>query len=177
MTLEQTGGLAARIRQIHPGLAEYTQAISGFFHLPLETVQERFWTGIMRLDTSKAVEACREWERVGILPDVCCESDDQLRALWKSPLFEIILANVLDFYPPASTNITNHIPTACNNIFGYALREFPLLSNTPYWQYVLFNSLPELYLDPFLPQNPGAKIIGCDLACGWGRACLSLRNY
>jgi ubiquinone/menaquinone biosynthesis C-methylase UbiE len=38
-------------------------------------------------------------------------------------------------------------------------------------------NLPEFYLEPFLPPRGESRQVGCDLACGWGRASLTLRDY
>ncbi len=49
--------------------------------------------------------------------------------------------------------------------------QFPSLD---YWKYLLKRTYCERFLDPYLGEGP---LVGCDLACGWGRGSFALRNY
>jgi SAM-dependent methyltransferase len=132
--------------------------------------------GIERVGIRQAVSACGEWERAGILPDIRCETDSQVRTMWSSPLFDIMLTDVVNYYPPASVDLRQYVPPPCSSPVEWAFRRSPVHRDAPYWQRILCAILSGLYLDPFLAAPAGRETVGCDLACGWGRACLSLPN-
>ncbi len=168
--------VALRLHRVHPGLSGYTRALSSFFGLPLDVTQRRYWTGIERVGVAQAVSACAEWEKAGILPGILCETGSQVRTMWSSPLFDITLTEVVNYYPPASVDLRQYVPPPCASPVEWVFRASPVYGDAPYWQRVLCATLPELYLEPFLAAPGSRELVGCDLACGWGRACLSLRN-
>ncbi len=53
----------------------------------------------------------------------------------------------------------------------------PNLFENAYLQLTLFLNFPEMYLESFLPARRTFPQAGRDLACGWGRASLTLRDY
>jgi SAM-dependent methyltransferase len=168
--------VALRLHQVHPGLSGYTRALSSFFDLPLGITQQRYWMGIERVGIPQAALACAEWEKAGILPDILCETGSQVYMMWSSPLFDITLTDVVNYYPPASADLRDHMPPPCSNPVEWVFRASPVHRDAPYWQRILCAILPGLYLEPYLAAPGGRELVGCDVACGWGRACLSLDN-
>lgn len=162
------------LEQAHPGLRRYIRTIADFLAVPFPPLWERFAAGVARLPRDEIEAACRQWEAVGILPEVRIADDAQVAAVWSSPLFQVFLHDALQFFPPADVDITAYVPPPCAGIADLQKRPLPPLLDG-YWKLTLQLNLPELYLDPFL--DPAASLLGCDLACGWGRASLTLRRY
>jgi hypothetical protein len=172
-----TGSLLDTLDSAHPGLRKYVCAFADYFHIPHDYLLERFGCGIEKLGEASASAACRAWEELGILPDIDIRQDRQVAGIWESPLIKVLLEDVLGFYPPDHIDVTQYVPPPCKSLEEFAARKFPGFPKASYWELSLFFTLPELYLDPFLPAPANSVLTGCDLACGWGRATFSLRNF
>jgi SAM-dependent methyltransferase len=164
-----------RLDATHPGLKDYVAEVAAYLRLPRDHLLQGFARGLDKLGEPAARQACRDWENLGILPGVVVRDDAQVAGVWRSPLFRALLDDGLRFYPPPGTDVRAHVPPPRRTVEELLARPFPSLVELSYWQQALARNLPELYLDPFLPR--GRDLAGCDLACGWGRATLSLRGY
>jgi hypothetical protein len=67
-----------RLESTHPGLGAYIRAAADYLNISPPALRERFSHGIERIGWETAEHACREWERLGILPDLQIESDRQV---------------------------------------------------------------------------------------------------
>jgi SAM-dependent methyltransferase len=112
-----------------------------------------------------------------VFPPHCISTDAQITALWESKFFHLILQDVLEFYPPGTLDITAQLPPPRKANSPFEFGNWPELFRDPYWKVAIFQTFPEIYLDPFLSSCISKTLIGCDIACGWGRAALTLRNY
>jgi 2-polyprenyl-3-methyl-5-hydroxy-6-metoxy-1,4-benzoquinol methylase len=125
----------------------------------------------------------RRWRSCGLLPEPDGRKPDWVGLLWQSPLFQGLLGSI-SFYPEAQDSIAEFLPPPAQSIEELAARRDTYQAHlssgrmgrgeVKYWQEVLQVQAPELYLDPFLPAG---ALQGCDVACGWGRICLGLRDY
>ncbi len=173
-----TASALAMLYQIetkHPGLKQYLHEIALFIGLPDAVMRERFAQAVQEAGKTEVVAACREWEAEGILP-YFTEIHDKVGVIWDSLLFHLILDSI-GFYPPPTTDIAAEMPAACQPSSELLKRSLPSRIQDPYWKYVLYMILPEFYLEPYLKSQHQATVRGCDLACGWGRASLTLRQY
>lgn len=136
-----------------------------------------------QLDFALAAELA-SWRQRGWLPEPDAGRDDWVGDLWQSPLFQALMA-VLGFYPDLQADIRPHLREPVQDAQEFAGRRQQFLAEyesgrvargeSLYWQNVLGYQAPELYLHPFLPVE--GNLQGCDLACGWGRIALGLRDY
>ncbi len=130
-----------------------------------------------------AAEA-QEWSRRKLLPEPARDDLEFVGFLWQSPLF-LTLLNAFEFFPPSNVNLRQHLLPALSGIEEFPQRReemfFGLKSGkigrgtAAYWKNVLIYQAPELFLEPFLPSN--GPLLGCDVACGWGRIALALPHY
>lgn len=164
----------ALLESRHAGLGAYLADVAGFLYFPLPEMRRRFCVGIDRLGFDIVDRACREWEAAGILPNPSALTQDHVSAIWLSPVFDIVMADCLQFFPPETVNLRELIPPPCRTLAEAGRRTAPSFLEAPYWRAVLHFNMPELYLEPFLPRGP---LEGCDLACGWGRVALTLPTY
>jgi len=166
------------IESDHPGLSDYVAAVQAFLQdPPLDVFRERFAVAISRVGEDTIRKACRQWEKEGILPDVTALTQEQVGALWENVIFTLLLGDCVEFYPPEHVNLADEKPVPCKQLRDLQVREAPDLSSAPYWKKVLYLNFPEFYLEPLLRAPNGRNIVGCDLACGWGRASLTLPDY
>lgn len=158
-----------RLEQAHPGLEKYSREIGAYFGLDEQVMRRAYVRYLGRLDPDSLEDHARSWEKLGILPDLAIDRDEQVGAIWANPLFPLM---ALDFTPPENTDLRQHILPPIRNPEDLPARlVYPVPTLRPYWQAALLRTFPELFLLPEL-KYPGR---GLDLACGWGRACLSLR--
>lgn len=159
----------SRLESEHPGLERYARAIGDYFGLEPEVMRKAYVRYLKGFDEQQLGEYARAWEKLEILPDLAISRDEQVGAVWGNPLFPL---QALDFAPPEDTDLREHILPPVRNpedLPGRLVYPEPFVR--PYWQAALLRTFPELFLLPEL-KYPGR---GLDLACGWGRACLSLR--
>ena len=157
-----------------PGLDLFLAWMATFFQMPPKLIRSRFAQGVETLGATAAHTACGQWQDLDILPQLRARTDPQVAALWQSPLWQVLLEHVIHFAPPAGTDITEHLPPPCPDVDAFLARQIPPLETKGYWRQSLFLPLHEIYLEPYL--DPALSPRGCDLACGWGRATLSLRQ-
>lgn len=125
-----------------------------------------------------------EWRRQGLLPEPDPLRDDWVGFLWQSWLFQQLIG-VFGFYPEADADFRDAVPPPVKSQLEFARRRVSYASEYDsgriargeglYWRSVLHYQAPELYLLPFLPSDSSLR--GVDVACGWGRIALALRNY
>ncbi len=174
MTLEQ---LEAEV----PGVEALIRALAGYFKVPLPSARSRIEGALARCARSDWVEQAQALTQIGFLPNLDVATDRQVGELWTNPLYQLVLEEGMKFSPPASTLLTEHrrprpvtTPAELQTAATEAMADQE--AGVPYWKMVFGLVFPELYLEPFLPQR-SEDLVGCDLACGWGRACLNLRNW
>ncbi|HTT08668.1 MAG TPA: class I SAM-dependent methyltransferase [Gammaproteobacteria bacterium] len=161
----------------HPGLLSLLAAVADYFHRPYEEFGLNVATIVEKMGVERISVSCRELEACGILPNLKISGDRQTAALWRWPLFSGILYDIVGFAPPDAINVCDWLPPPIRSEADHHDRETRLQTATAYWQRALCLTFPELYLNPFLPQDGKKELLGCDLGCGWGRASLSLRDY
>lgn len=166
-----------RVEADYPELGDYLQIIAFALAFPPSLLRQRVAAGLDRIGLETALQACRKWRAAGIFPRFQVETDSQVAAIWDSPFFKVVLEDGLLFYPPATADLTREIPPPCRDLADQAARTLPSLAGDSYWQYTLYQNFPEFYLEPFLAGATAQPLNGCDLACGWGRASLTLRDY
>lgn len=160
----------ARLEQQHPGLELYARAIGAYFGLDDGSMRKAYVRYLSKLDEPALHAHAKHWEELQILPDLAISRDEQVGAIWANPLFPLL---ALDFTPPPDTDLREHILPPVKfpeELVGRLVAPIPIVR--PYWQAALLRTFPELYLLPELTHEGR----GFDLACGWGRACLSLRQ-
>lgn len=157
-----------------PGLDLFLGWMATFFQMSPSLLRSRFAHGVETLGPTSARAACGRWQELGILPRLRARTDPQVAALWQSPLWQVLLEHVIHFAPPAGTDVAEHLPPACRDVEAFLARGLPPLSTAGYWRQSLYLPLHEIYLEPYL--DPSLSPRGCDLACGWGRATLSMRE-
>lgn len=173
---DNPAGTLETVEAAFPALVRYVRSIAVFFEVPYEPFRRDVAVGFYALGEQAALEACRAWQSIGIFPDIRIETDEQIAAVWDSPIFQIVLEYGLKFCPPEDVDVTALIPPPCRDVDEFTSRAVPPLTES-YWRFALHQNLPELYLDPFLPANSDEELLGCDLASGWGRIALGLRDY
>lgn len=127
-------------------------------------------------------EEVKRWRGWGLLPEPKQKREDWVALLWQSPLFQGLMSAV-SFYPAPEDRY--ELPPAVRDMDEFGQRRDRYMAGigegqmgrgeVKYWQQVLWLQAPELYLDPYLPSRD--VLHGCDMACGWGRITLGLRNY
>ena len=168
--------LYPKLLEEFPELELFLGWMAAFFRLPQDLVRQRFAQGLEDLDPETARRSCEHWRQIGVFPKMQVRHDHQVAALWQSPLWQILLDHVIQFAPPANTDIRPHLPEPCQTVEDFLQRTLPPMDQG-YWRHSLHLPLHELYLIPFLDTQPGKILQGCDLACGWGRGTLSLLNH
>ncbi len=159
-----------RLEQRHPGLENYARAIGSYFGLEHEVMRKAYVRYLKPFDEEELARHARRWEELGVLPDLAIDRDEQVGAIWANPLFPLL---ALDFCPPPDVDLREHILPPVRHQEDLPSRlVFPEPNVRPYWQAALWRTFPELFLLPEL-KEPGR---GLDIACGWGRASLSLRH-
>jgi methyltransferase family protein len=176
MTPSASSDVLTQIERQHPGLERFVRANAAGMGLRADYLLEGFRRELNTLGLEQARVACRSWEGFGILPGLLIHSDEQVAAIWTSPLF-LALLNAVRFHPPGNTDIRLHRRPVVRSHAELADLAIPDVERSSYWQHVLWLTFPELYLEPFLPIAHDRDLVGCELACGWGRGVLSLRNY
>ncbi len=171
--------LLAQLETAHPGLSSYVGEVAAFIEVPYAMMRRRFALAVERAGWEKINQACCDWEREGILPDIAGLTQDQVGALWENIIFDLILGECIGFFPPESTDLYLEMPVRCEAFIDVLERYkgVPGLLKAPYWKNVLYLNFPELYLEPLLNVNHDGLVQGCDIACGWGRASLTLHDY
>lgn len=154
---------------LHPGLEKYLYVVSVYFDLPLELMRETYLKYLSQFPPPLLEQSVRDWESQGILPDLDITRDEQVGQVWGNVLFPIY---ALGFTPPEGTDLRRHMLPPVRSPDQLPERmQFPLPPDRPYWLTAMRRTFPELYL---LPELKGSR--GLDLACGWGRAALSVRD-
>jgi hypothetical protein len=125
----------------------------------------------------------QRWHELGLLPQPDGKHPEWVGLLWQSPLFQALMG-AISFYPEPGDRIGDFIARPVASMDEFAVRRRGYQEHidsgrmgrgeVKYWQAVLQLQAPELYLEPFLPHG---RLQGCDVACGWGRITLGLRNY
>ncbi|MFN8606461.1 MAG: class I SAM-dependent methyltransferase [Vulcanimicrobiota bacterium] len=125
-----------------------------------------------------------EWKRWQLVPEPDPGNQELVGVLWQSRLFQVFM-EAIGFFPPDDVDLRDYMaPLYADLDELVALRTDCQIKcsrgavargTLVYWQMVLKQQAPHLYLEPFLPKNP--ELRGCDLACGWGRVCLTLSDY
>lgn len=169
-----------------PGLESFcTQLWENFAPLfAMKKLQSRASVLLELLPTEVLAHELREWKRLALVPSPDPKDQELVGVLWQSPLFQVLM-DAIGFFPPDDIDLRPFMAPLYANVQEMAeAREQLVLKCTrgavargalPYWQVVLKMQAPHLYLEPFLPS--GAELQGCDLACGWGRICLTLSEY
>lgn len=124
-----------------------------------------------------------EWKRWKLVPEPDPANQELVGVLWQSRLFQIFM-DAIGFFPPDDIDLRPHMAplyrdldelvTVRNDLLAKCTRGLLARGTLSYWQVVLKQQAPHLYLEPFLAEGP---LQGCDLACGWGRICLTLSEY
>ncbi len=162
--------LLSRLEKDHPGLESFVRVVSIYFAIPEQVMRQAYLDYLQGFPEPELRRAALDWEAHGILPGLTPDRDEQTGAIWASPLFPIY---ALGFSPPENTDLRPFLLPPVRTPADLAGRmELPLPGVRPYWQVSLRRTFPELYLMPELTLPAR----GCDLACGWGRATLSLRE-
>ena len=169
-----------------PGLESFCKDLWGNF-VPLFALKKLYARASVLLEAlPEAVvrHELAEWQRLKLTPSPDPRNQDLVGVLWQSPLF-ICFMDAIGFFPPDDVDLRPHMAPLYASIQEMAQARWDLArrcergavarGTLPYWQVVLKMQAPHLYLEPFLP--PGGELQGCDLACGWGRICLTLSNY
>jgi SAM-dependent methyltransferase len=160
-----------------PAVTGFLQDAASYFRIPLALARRRLDEGLTKLGQAKAIRICCEWALVRQHSSSGPVTEKQAIALWNSPFFQLFLDAVLQFYPPVTSDVRVGLPAPCREVNEVWQREVFDLASHPYWKAALSLCLPELYLDPFLADKNSGNAIGCDLACGWGRASFALRSF
>lgn len=174
-----------------------------FAELPgLETFCEALWSNwapqfAMKKLRSRASQILQErmtaeqlaaeliqWRRLKLVPEPDPNNQELVGVLWQSLLFQVLM-DAIGFFPPEDVDLRPHMAPLYADLDELVQLRSELLTkctrgliargDLPYWQLVLKQQAPHLYLEPFLPK--GKQLEGCDLACGWGRICLTLSDY
>lgn len=153
------------------GLEQFLHVVSVYFDIPLDLMRETYLEYLEPFTPEQFAQAVRDWEDQGILPDLDVRRDEQVGHVWSNFLFPIY---ALGFTPPEGTDLRLHMLPPVRSPEQLPERmQFPRPPDRPYWLTAMRRTFPELYL---LPELTGPSPRGLDLACGWGRACLSLRD-
>ena len=183
---ETPSALLTRAFEECPGLETFCQSLWSNFS-PAYAMKH------LRVRASKLLESLpvevlqhelSEWTRLGIVPEPDPRNQELVGVLWQSPLFQALM-DAVGFTPPDDIDLRNYLAPLYSSLTEMAVARTRLQGKCqrgavargamPYWQVVLQIQAPHLYLEPFLPQ--GVPLQGCDLACGWGRICLTLSEY
>ncbi|MBS2035866.1 class I SAM-dependent methyltransferase [bacterium] len=129
-------------------------------------------------------EELGQWKRFQLAPTPDPTNQELVGILWQSRLFQIFMG-AIGFFPPDDIDLRQYMAPLYADLDELVLLREEMLAKCsrgyiargvlPYWQLVLKQQAPHLYLEPFLPK--GRPLQGCDLACGWGRICLTLSDY
>lgn len=160
-----------------PALAAFLDSLNDF-DLALPGLRQRILAGFVAADRRLLCDSIVELERLGVFPQFDPRDQAKIEALWESEFFAIFLKSI-GFYPERDSRPLQELLDPVGDI--HELRErasrldrmFPA---TDFWRFALKRSYPEIYLNPHLPAGTD-RLAGCDLACGWGRGLLSLRQY
>lgn len=157
-----------------PLLGHFLRSLS---HLMLELpgLREMLYQGYLEADRAKLAASLSELESKGVLPELDPARSDHVEAMWKSYLFKIFL-DACGFYPPEDADVRQELMEPVESAGQLRKRSAHLNSLFPpleYWKFLVKRTYPEVFLHPFLGS---VKARGCDLACGWGRATLTLRD-
>ena len=168
----------ARLESEFAGLAAYHQALATYFGVDPAAYRRRIEGGLEQHPYEALAEGCRRWQKVGILPELAVETDAQVGEVWTNLVFQVFLDAGLDFSPPPEVDLSAELPEAVSEFSDLRQRRnarlLELKAGAPYWRSVIGFHAHELYLEPFLL---GGELLGCDLACGWGRASLTMSNW
>lgn len=179
------GGRVNHFRDLYhasPDLRKYCESLWGNFAPPeyFDLLAERCSP---LLGTGLESELAR-WRSRGWLPEPDSTDDSWVGDLWQSPLFQGLMG-VIGFYPDSDADIRPSLASPVASEAEFRQRRVEFLDHyksgrvargeSLYWQMVLKYQAPELYLHPYLPTE--SQLCGCDLACGWGRISLGLRDY
>ena len=169
-----------------PGLETFCDSLWGNFSpkYALKHLRNRAAQLLEKMPPQQLQHELAEWQRLGIVPEPDPTNQDLVGVLWQSPLFQTLM-DAIGFSPPDNIDIRKYMAPrypsltelvmARAQLQGRCQRGAVARGEIPYWQVVLQIQAPHLYLEPFLPQ--GVPLEGCDLACGWGRICLTLSEY
>ena len=169
-----------------PGLESFcTQLWTNFAPVfAMKKLQSRAGLLLERLPPGQLAHELREWKRLALVPSPDPKDQELVGVLWQSPLFQVLM-DAIGFFPPDDIDIRPFMAPLYANVQEMAEAREQLVrkctrgavarGDLPYWQVVLKMQAPHLYLEPFLPS--GAELQGSDLACGWGRICLTLSDY
>src|SRR5688572_106740 len=111
-----------QLENAHPGLREYVEAVAGYLKMPPDVLRSRFARGLETIGAEAAHKACLEWEALGIFPGFTIETNEQVAAIWDSPLFKNLLEYGMEFWPPANINLTRELPPLCHSLADIARR-------------------------------------------------------
>ena len=169
-----------------PGLESFCTDLWGNF-VPLFSMKKlhaRASSLLAELPEDVVRRELSEWKRLQLVPTPDPKDQELVGVLWQSPLF-ILLMDVIGFFPPDDVDLRPHMAPLYASIselgemrtqlIRKCERGFMTRPEFPYWQMALKVQAPHLYLEPFLAQ--AEELQGCDLACGWGRICLTLSEY
>lgn len=160
------------------GLAGYHQALASYFGVDPSAYRQRIEQGLELHPYDALVQSCKRWQEVGILPELAVTTDAQVGEVWTNLVFQVFLDAGLDFSPPAEADLGAELPEPVTEFSELRQRRnarlLELKAGAPYWRAVIGFHAHELYLEPFLL---GGSLLGCDLACGWGRASLTMTNW
>ncbi|MGE0488233.1 MAG: class I SAM-dependent methyltransferase [Vulcanimicrobiota bacterium] len=167
-----------RLERDFAGLADYHQALATYFGVDPTTYRSRIEQGLESHAYETLAKGCKRWQAVGILPDLEVKTDAQVGEVWTNLVFQVFLDAGLDFSPPAEADLAAELAPALMDFSDLRQRRnqrlLELKGGAPYWRSVIGFHAHELYLEPFLL---GGSLLGCDLACGWGRASLTMTNW
>jgi 2-polyprenyl-3-methyl-5-hydroxy-6-metoxy-1,4-benzoquinol methylase len=169
-----------------PGLENFCSELWGNF-VPLfamKKLHSRATVLLEALPEEVVRQELKEWSRLKLVPSPDPKNQDLVGVLWQSPLF-ICFMDAVGFFPPPEVDLRPHMAPLYASLEEIAEVRTALMrrcergqmarGDLPYWQMVLKLQAPHLYLEPYLPQS--GELQGCDLACGWGRICLTLSEY
>lgn len=169
-----------------PGLESFCQQLWGNFvpAFAMKKLHSRASLLLEALPENLVRHELSEWQRLKLTPSPDPLNQELVGVLWQSPLF-ICFMDAIGFFPPDDIDLRPHMAPLYADLPEMARARLELArkcergavgrGDLPYWRVVLKMQAPHLYLEPFLP--PGQELQGCDLACGWGRICLTLSDY
>ncbi len=168
-----------RIRHLSaefPTLGAFLDGLEPVF-LAWPAFRDRVFDGFRAAGPDVLGKALAQLEALGVRIPVDSRNQRQISALWESDFFRLFL-DAVGFFPPENADPGCERLPPVSGVEQAANRELRLQSlyaTSDYWKVNLQRTYPEVFLEPALPESM-APLAGCDLACGWGRATLSLRN-
>ncbi len=169
-----------------PGLESFCQQLWGNFVPAFATKKLHTRASLLLEALPEAVvhSELDEWRRLQLVPSPDPSNQELVGVLWQSPLF-ICLMDAIGFFPPDDVDLRPYMAPLYADLEEMARARLEWArkcergavgrGDLPYWKVVLQMQAPHLYLEPFLAS--GEELQGCDLACGWGRICLTLSEY